>query len=109
MEHISQFIEIYYIEIVLGLAVVFLLLLAFYIIAEIRISRLKDRYDKLTRGKDGVNIEEILLRNGEEIDNLQGQINHINKELNKLETKLGFCNAKVGLLDIMLLLIWVLN
>ncbi|NMB06761.1 MAG: DUF4446 family protein [Tissierellia bacterium] len=96
MEHISQFIEIYYIEIVLGLAVVFLLLLAFYIIAEIRISRLKDRYDKLTRGKDGVNIEEILLRNGEEIDNLQGQINHINKELNKLETKLGFAIQKVG-------------
>ncbi len=33
---------------------------------------------------------------GEEIDNLQGQINHINKELNKLETKLGFAIQKVG-------------
>ena len=80
MEHISEIIEIYYIEIVLGLSVVFLLLLAFYIIAEIRISKLRDRYDKLTKGIDGANIEEILLENGEELNKVQEDIQNINKK-----------------------------
>ena len=96
MEHISEIIEIYYIEIVLGLSVVFLLLLAFYIIAEIRISKLRDRYDKLTNGIDGVNIEEILLKNGEELNKVQEDIQNINRKLKKLDTKLGFAIQKVG-------------
>lgn len=96
MEHISEIIKIYYIEIVLGLSVGFLLLLALYLIAEIRISKLKDRYDKLTKGMDGVNIEEILVRNGYEIDKLQEDIGRINKELNNLETKLTFAIQKIG-------------
>lgn len=94
MEHISKIIEIYYIEIVLGLAVAFLLLLAFYIIAEIRISKLRDRYDKLTMGVDGANIEEILLENGKEISRIQENIGTINAEINNLDTRLKFAVQK---------------
>ncbi|NMA85734.1 MAG: DUF4446 family protein [Tissierellia bacterium] len=96
MEHISKIIEIYYIEIVLGLAVAFLLLLAFYIIAEIRISKLRDRYDKLTMGVDGANIEEILLENGKEISRIQENIGTINAEINNLDTRLKFAVQKIG-------------
>lgn len=96
MERISEIIEIYHIEIVLGLSILFLLLLAFYIIAEIRINKLRNRYDTLTRGMDGVNIEEILVQNGNEIDNLQNEIEKLNEELKSLNTQLTFAIQKVG-------------
>ena len=96
MERISEIIEIYYIEIVLGLSILFLLLLAFYIIAEIRINKLKNRYETLTRGMNGVNIEEILIQNGNEIDNFQNEIEKLNEQLNRLSTQLTFAIQKVG-------------
>ena len=96
MERISEIIEIYYIEIVLGLSILFLLLLAFYIIAEIRINKLRNKYDTLTRGMDGVNIEEILVQNGNEVDNLRNEIKKLNEELNRLNTQLTFAIQKVG-------------
>lgn len=96
MERISEIIEIYYIEIVLGLSILFLLLLAFYIIAEIRINKLRNKYDTLTRGMDGVNIEEILVQNGNEVDNLRNEIKKLNEELKRLNTQLTFAIQKVG-------------
>ncbi len=96
MERISEIIEIYYIEIVLGLSMLFLLLLAFYIIAEIRINKLRNKYDTLTRGMDGVNIEEILVQNGNEVDNLRNEIKKLNEELKRLNTQLTFAIQKVG-------------
>ena len=96
MERISEIIEIYYIEIVLGLSILFLLLLAFYIIAQIRINKLKNRYETLTRGMNGVNIEEILIQNGNEIDNFQNEIEKLNEQLNRLSTQLTFAIQKVG-------------
>ena len=96
MEHITKIIEIYYIEIVLGLSILFLLLLAFYIMAEMRISKLRDRYDILTRGMDGVNVEEILIQNGHEIDELKDEIRKLNDELKSLNTQLTFAIQKVG-------------
>ena len=96
MERISEIIEIYYIEIVLKLSILFLLLLAFYIIAQIRINKLKNRYETLTRGMNGVNIEEILIQNGNEIDNFQNEIEKLNEQLNRLSTQLTFAIQKVG-------------
>lgn len=96
MERISEIIEIYYIEIVFGLSMLFLLLLAFYIIAEIRINKLRNKYDTLTRGMDGVNIEEILVQNGNEVDNLRNEIKKLNEELKRLNTQLTFAIQKVG-------------
>ena len=89
-------IDIYYIEIFLGLSILFLLLLAFYIIAQIRINKLKNRYETLTRGMNGVNIEEILIQNGNEIDNFQNEIEKLNEQLNRLSTQLTFAIQKVG-------------
>ena len=96
MEHIGEIIEIYYIEIVLGLAVAFLLLLAFYIIAEMRISKLRDRYNKLTMGIDGANIEDILLKNRKKIISIQEEVQSINEEMKNIDTRLKFAVQKVG-------------
>ncbi len=62
MDQARELVRIYNIEIILGLLVAFLVLLALYLIAEIRISKLKDRYNQLVRGYDGIDIEDLLIK-----------------------------------------------
>lgn len=96
MDQARELVEIYNIEIILGLLVAFLMLLALYLIAEIRVSKLKDRYNQLVRGSDGIDIEDLLIKNGCEIDEIKKEIASLNKELDNLETKLTFAIQKVG-------------
>lgn len=96
MEQTRELITIYNIEIIMVLLVAFFVLLALYLIAEIRISRLKERYNELVRGADGINIEELLTKNGYEIEQLKGDIDILNQELDNLQTKVTFAIQKVG-------------
>ena len=95
MDQARELVRIYNIEIILGLLVAFLVLLALYLIAEIRISKLKDRYNQLVRGYDGIDIESSN-KNSSEIDELKREITNLNKELDSLEMKLTFAIQKVG-------------
>ena len=96
MEQIKEFIEIYNIEIILGISVAFLIILALYLIVEIRISKIKHRYNELVRGSDGINIEELLFENGYEIDKLRSELLDLYKKVENLDTKLTFAIQKVG-------------
>jgi predicted ester cyclase len=96
MEQTRELIAIYNTEIIMGLLAAFFVLLALYLIAEIRISKLKRRYDELVRGSDGINIEELLLKSGYEIEEFRGEISNISKEMDDLQTKLTFAIQKVG-------------
>ena len=96
MDQLRELVEIYNIEIILGLLVAFLVLLTLYLITEIRISKLKKRYNKLVQGVDGINIEDLLIKNGEEIDGLRDDVRELNKELDSTNTKLTFAIQKVG-------------
>lgn len=96
MEQTRELIEIYNIEIIMILLVAFFILLALYLIAEIRISKIKDRYKELVRGSDGINIEELLLKNGYEVEELRRDISVLSKEIETLDTKLTFAVQKVG-------------
>lgn len=96
MNQTRELIELYNIEIIMALLVAFFLLVALYLIAEIRISKLKNRYDALVRGSDEINMEEILLKNGHEIDEIKDNISTLDKELDKLRTGLDFTIQKVG-------------
>lgn len=96
MEQTRELIAIYNTEIIMGLLAAFFVLLALYLIAEIRISKLKRRYNELVRGADGINIEELLLKSGYEIEEFRGEISTINKEIDNLQTKLTFAIQKVG-------------
>ena len=60
-----EIIATYYIEIILGLAAALFLLLILNLIAEIRISRIKKKYNEFTRGTKGINVEELLIKTGE--------------------------------------------
>lgn len=96
MEYTREIIQLYNIEITILLLASFFVLLALYLIAEIRISKLKNRYDALARGTGQVNIEEILLKDGQDIDKLKDNICTIEDELNKLEKTLNFAVQRVG-------------
>ncbi|NMB26939.1 MAG: DUF4446 family protein [Tissierellia bacterium] len=96
MEQTREFIQIYNIEVIIGLLMAFFVLLVLYLIAEIRISKLKSRYKELVRGSDGINIEELLLKNGYEVEELRRDISVLSKEIETLDTKLTFAIQKVG-------------
>lgn len=96
MEQVKQFIEIYNIEIIIGISVAFFVLLILYLIAEIRISKIKSKYEELVRGANDINIEELLLKNGYEIDEIRDDILNLNKRLDKVNTKIPFAIQKVG-------------
>lgn len=96
MNQLKQIIETYNIEILLALMGAFILLLLLYIIAEIRIWKIKKRYEAFTRGIKGLNIEELLVATGEDINSIKVDINKIEKEIETLDTKLAFAIQKVG-------------
>lgn len=96
MKQTIELVEIYTIEIIIGLSIGFFILLALYLVSQIRISKLKQRYKTLVKGVDKVNVEELLLKNGEEIEELKDNILAGNKKIDDLNTKLTLAIQKVG-------------
>ncbi|HSH37083.1 DUF4446 family protein [Schnuerera sp.] len=96
MEQIIKFIEIYNVEITFGTLVAFIVLLILYLISEIRISRIKKKYNELVHGIEGVNIEELLIQNGYRIEQLRDDFSDLYKKVDNLDTKLTFAIQKVG-------------
>lgn len=96
MEQLRELVAIFYIEIIIGLMATFFVLFLLYLIAEIRISKIKEKYNKLVRGIEGVNIEKLLIKNGEDIEKINININNVENEINNLEIKLSSAVQKVG-------------
>lgn len=96
MKQVIQFIEAFNVEIILCTLLAFFILLILYIIAEVRISKMEYRYKELVHGTKDINIEELLIQNGHDIDDLREKILKSNKELSNLNTKLTFTIQKVG-------------
>lgn len=96
MVQLRDFVTSYNIEIMIGLMAALFVLLVLYLIAEIRISKIKKRYSEFTRGVKGVNVEELLIKTGEELKDIRVDMNSIEQNIKDLETKLAFAIQKVG-------------
>ncbi|WMM24747.1 DUF4446 family protein [Tissierella sp. MB52-C2] len=96
MIQLQEFIASYNIEIMIGLMAAIPILLVLYLIAEIRISRIKDKYNELVRGVKGVNIEQLLIKTNEELKSVRMDMNVIEQNIESIETKLAFAIQKVG-------------
>lgn len=96
MIQLREFVASYNIEILIGLMAALLVLLVLYLIAEIRISKIKNKYNEFTRGVKGVNVEELLIKTGEELKNIHIDMNNIEQDIENIETKLAFAIQKVG-------------
>lgn len=96
MDHLREFITTYNIEIIISLMAAFIILVLLYLISQIRISRIKKKYNEVVRGIEGVNVEELLIRTGEEVRDIYIDINNMEKEIEGLNAKLALSIQKVG-------------
>ncbi|NLJ79337.1 MAG: DUF4446 family protein, partial [Tissierellia bacterium] len=55
-----------------------------------------NRYQALVMGSDGINIEELLLKHGREINGLKGSTSAIEENLDDLNMRLGFAIQRIG-------------
>lgn len=96
MIQVLEFIEFNSTYLILGLLVVFFLVLILYI-AQIReYKKHKERYNSLTRGLSGANIEDLFLRINSELSSINRDINLIEDNIEAFETKLSFTIQKMG-------------
>lgn len=96
MEQIANFIQAYNTEIILGLLVGVLLLFLCCIVVGIRIKLIKKKYNLLVNGMKDVNIEELLIKTGKDINNIKINMNIFEDKINSIETKLSFAVQEVG-------------
>ena len=96
MEGLREFVTLYNIEIILLLIVGLVLMLLLNIVTQIRISKIRTKYNQIVRGIDGVNVEELLIRTGKDINDMNISINNFEKNIKEIEIKLAFAVQKVG-------------
>lgn len=96
MVQLREFVTAYNIEIMIGLMAALFVVLILYLIAEIRISKIKKKYNEFTRGVKGVNVEELLIKTGDELKSIRVEMNNIEQNIESIETKLAFAIQKVG-------------
>ncbi len=96
MVQLREFVAAYNIEIIIGLMAGLVILLLLYLIAEIRISKIRKKYNEFVQGVKGVNVEELLLKIGEELKDIRIDMNITEQNIEGLETKLAFAIQRVG-------------
>lgn len=96
MDDLREFIAIYNTEVIMALMAGLVILLFLYLISEIRISKIREKYNEVVNGVEGVNIEELLIKTGEEIHDICININELEKNLEELDMRLAFAVQRVG-------------
>jgi len=99
MEKILEMLGAYDSDIIIvmvSMAILIIVLLVSYIVLNVKVSKLQKRYKKLVRGKNDIDIEEILIKYGEEINDIKSQIDELNKLMSNMNEKLSSAIQKVG-------------
>ena len=96
MINIINFIEYNQTYIIIGLLVGLLLVLLLYISQIVEYRRHKKRYDSLTRGLSGANIEDLFLKLNGDILSANRDINLLEDNIKSMQTRLNFAVQKVG-------------
>jgi len=96
MDRIFQFLNSYTEYILIGLIVGLLILIVLHIINLRKFKKHKDRYNSLTRGLSGANMEDLFLKINSDIASSNRDINILEDHINTLETKLSFALQKIG-------------
>ncbi|SRR5690554_5625409 len=96
MNIILQFINNYVEIIIIVLSVFVFILLVLYIISLRKFKKHKERYNSLTRGLSGANIEDLFLSINRDISSVNRDVNLLEDHLESLETKLSFALQRIG-------------
>lgn len=96
MARIQEIIVNFNTEIIFGLGIGLIVLLILNIVLMVIISNTKKNYNALVNGVEDVNIEELLIKTGEDLRGIESSIVDINKLIEGIETRLTFAIQKVG-------------
>ncbi len=96
MDRILQFLNVYTEYFLIGLILSFIVLLILYIVSLRKFKKHKERYNSLTRGLSGANIEDLFLSINRDIASVNRDINLLEDHIETLETKLSFALQRIG-------------
>ncbi|MDR7871397.1 MAG: DUF4446 family protein [Tissierellaceae bacterium] len=96
MESLKSIISNYYIEFIIGLALISFLLIIFIFISQYKCNKLAKKYNLLVNGIKDINIEDLLININKDLNDLNRDINLIERNINEIETKLSFAIKRVG-------------
>ncbi len=98
MEGLKEIIINYNIEILSGLTIAFFILLILYIIGQFRISSITEKYNKLVKGIDRPNLEELLFKSLDELGDVKLNVEEVEKKIDILNGRLKGAVQKVGMI-----------
>jgi hypothetical protein len=96
MQEMREIIINYNIEIIIGMAVAFFVLLILYIIEQFRMNRITEKYNALVKDVDGVNLEQLILETLKEVDEIKLDCDKLEKQYLELDSRLRFSIQRVG-------------
>ncbi len=96
MSFIRELILDYNIEIIIALIGLGIVLFLTNIILSIRLSTIKKKFNLFTKDIKAENVEELLIKTGEELHDIRIDMNIRDQTIESLETKLAFAIQKVG-------------
>ncbi len=97
MGGLREIITNYNVEILLGLIIAFFALLVLYVIAQFRVKNITEKYNKLVKGIEGPNLEELLLKSLNELGELKLNVEDVEKKIDILNNKLKGAVQKIGM------------
>lgn len=98
MERVTEVLNLYNSEILIGLIMFSLFLFLLFLIQEFRVSSLKKKYRLLLQGSDGTSLEKILFDHIDKIDKVKGEVKIIKSHTSKLDEKIKSSIQRVGMI-----------
>lgn len=83
--------------VILGMAVVMVVMLAFLIINSVKIKKMKLTYTSFMSGKDGMSLEEVILKRFKEVDELKKEDEAKKVQLDDINESLRYAFSKMGM------------
>ncbi|WP_416199059.1 MAG: DUF4446 domain-containing protein [Sporanaerobacter sp.] len=96
MQEIKEIIMNYNIEIIIGMAVAFFVLLILYIIEQFRMNHITEKYNALVKDVEGVNLEQLILETLKQVDEIKLDCDKLEKQYLELDNRLKFSIQRVG-------------
>jgi len=96
MEEVIKFMTNYIIEINIISMTLIIALFVTNIVQGAKIKNIQNKYHKIVRGMDNIDIEQLLIKTDNDINEINQHIVEIEKNIGNLDTRLGFCISKVG-------------
>lgn len=98
MEDIMMFVEDYNTYVILGLGAGLIIMFLMYIISQVRISAITKKYNRLVKGVDGNNLEDILMQHIDSVEDVKDEIIKVKDDIEDIDRRLKLSVQKVGFL-----------